>query len=190
MQQILLLITLLLSVSNLEAQNFDENNFKATVIQVYDGDSITVETEANRIFKIRLSDIDAPEKKQHHGIESRDYLRKLVLGKTVNIIKTDIDGYGRTVAKVYLENTYINREMVKSGMAWFYDEYSKDEELKKLQQKAKKSRLGLWQEETPKAPWQYRKGKRNKSKKQSFRLLPYEEIIVQTIIQNRFSYLS
>ncbi|MEM0979543.1 MAG: hypothetical protein AAGH78_04630 [Cyanobacteria bacterium P01_H01_bin.58] len=44
---------------------------------IYDGDTLRV-TDGSQEIKIRLCGIDAPEKEQPMGIESRDHLRSLV----------------------------------------------------------------------------------------------------------------
>ena len=51
----------------------DSNLFEFYVLNVVDGDTIKVKFE-NKIKKIRLSAIDAPEIKQNHGKESKKFL--------------------------------------------------------------------------------------------------------------------
>jgi micrococcal nuclease len=50
----------------------------------------------------------------------------------------------------------VNLEMVRAGMAWRYDKYSKDAELLAAQEAAKEGRLGLWRDREPVAPWDWR----------------------------------
>ena len=48
-------------------------------------------------------------------------------------------------------------EMVKNGMAWQYEKYSKSAVLKKAQASAKSMSIGLWRDPYPVAPWEFRR---------------------------------
>jgi endonuclease YncB( thermonuclease family) len=45
-------------------------------------------------------------------------------------------------------------------MAWQYKEYSKDENLARLEAIVRSRKLGLWSQAAPQAPWDYRKAKK------------------------------
>jgi len=76
-------------------------------------------------LKIRLCGIDAPEKAQPGGMASRDYLRaRLPDNVMVRVHAIESDRYDRTVAEVFLGETFINAEMVRKGYAWHYQRYS------------------------------------------------------------------
>ena len=131
--------------------------WQGKVISVYDGDTITVSTVDNQKIKIRLYGIDAPElKKQPYGKASRDYLQKLILNKTVEVTDLGKDLYGRTLAKIFYKNEYINLKMVSTGNAWHFAQYSKDMDLKEAQITAKDHEVGLWRGELSVAPWEWR----------------------------------
>jgi micrococcal nuclease len=134
------------------------------VVGVYDGDSFTLLTQENKSFKIRLHGIDAPEHKQDFSKRSHEFLKALISGKAVQVEKRNIDRYGRTIAVVFVNNINVNEEMLKAGMAWHYKEYDKTTRWSALEQNARNSRVGLWSQPSPIAPWDYRKQKRMKSK--------------------------
>ena len=103
--------------------------YRAKVVKVYDGDTITCDIDLGfsvtlRREKIRLLDINAPEIRgadRPTGLESRDALRRLILDKQV-IIKTKKDRkgkYGRWLAHVYLPAATIsvNDMLVNAGFA-------------------------------------------------------------------------
>jgi micrococcal nuclease len=71
----------------------------APVIGISDGDTLTV-LEDNRQVKIRLANIDAPEKAQAFGQRSKESLSDLCYRKDAAYQVQDIDRYGRTVAVV------------------------------------------------------------------------------------------
>lgn len=91
---------------------------------VYDGDTLRV-VNGSQELKIRFCGIDAPEKDQPLGIESRDYLRSLLKDNSpVQVTQIERDRYGRTVAEIFLGETNINVAMVRAGYAWHYTKYS------------------------------------------------------------------
>lgn len=115
-----------------------EFKYSAEVIDVYDGDTITVNIDLGFYVhlhkqKFRLLYVDAPEIRglsREHGIISRDALRNKILGKTI-IIKTykdSKDKYGRWLCEVWLENENINKWIIENHFA---TEYSEDLKLLK-----------------------------------------------------------
>ena len=135
-------------------------------VKVSDGDTLNVQKVENgkfvgEVMKIRMFGIDAPEKTQDYGIESKQALEKLVNGKTLEIEEKNRDRYGRTVAVVYVNGKNINEEMVKNGNAWWYQEYDKkDTKMQAYQENAKKNKLGLFGKRGYVEPWNYRKEKK------------------------------
>jgi endonuclease YncB( thermonuclease family) len=129
----------------------------AKVVGVHDGDSITVLREGNVQVKIRLEGIDAPELKQPFGNAAKKALSDLVFGKTVEVKETGKDRYARTLATITVGSLDANLEMVKTGFAWHYAKYSKDQMLKEAQIQAQLSKRGLWVEKENVPPWEWRK---------------------------------
>ena len=70
---------------------------------------------------------------------------------------TDVDRYGRGVGRVWQGQRDINREMLSEGHAWVYRRYLADRSLLKDEARARKARLGLWQDQNPQAPWERRR---------------------------------
>ena len=107
--------------------------YKANVVKVYDGDTITVDFDLGldvwlKGQTIRLYGIDTPELRgdeREQGIVVRDYLRGLILGKEV-IIHTYKDKkgkYGRWLGIVHAEEIgNVNEHLVKMGYAEVYEE--------------------------------------------------------------------
>jgi len=129
------------------------------VVRVADGDTLTVQTVRKQRIKIRLSGIDAPEYKQAYGKQSGQELRKKVSGRRVRVLEHGKDRYGRTLGDIYLDERWINLEMVQEGWAWHYKTYSKDKRLARAEREARKARRGLWVEANPVSPWE---SKRNR----------------------------
>ena len=135
-------------------------------IKVSDGDTMNVQKVENgkftgEVIKIRMFGIDAPEKSQDYGSESKQALEKMVNGKTLEIEEKNRDRYGRTVAVVYADGKNVNEEMVKNGNAWWYQEYDKnDTKMQAYQENAKKNKLGLFGKRGYVEPWNYRREKK------------------------------
>jgi micrococcal nuclease len=139
--------------------------FEGKVTGIKDGDTFEVLYDG-RPEKVRLAEIDCPEKSQAFGKNARQYASDLCFGKTVTVVSTGKrDRYGRVVGTITTgDGTNVNEELVKAGFAWHYKQYSKNEQLSDLEQEARIKRLGLWADKNSIAPWDWRRAKRNKSK--------------------------
>lgn len=135
-------------------------SLQGKVIAVLDGDTFELLLEGNKKERIRLAEIDAPEKAQDYGQKSKETLSGFIFGKQVEVKAESKDRYGRTIGTVYLNGENINYRMVALGMAWQYEQYSRSQSLKELQNKAKEQRLGLWAGKDPIAPWIWRRTKK------------------------------
>lgn len=117
-----------------------------TVKEVVDGDTIVLSGGQ----RVRLIGINTPEKGMYFFDEAREVLEAMVLGKEV-ILEKDIseaDRYGRLLRYVYVEDLFVNLEMVGKGFANVYT-YPPDvrytEEFLKAEREARSNNLGLWQ---------------------------------------------
>lgn len=138
------------------------------VVGVADGDTITVLDALHTQYKIRLAGIDAPEKTQPFGNVSKKSLSDLTYDKVVTVDWHKQDRYGRIVGKVFIDGVDANLEQVKRGLAWFYKKYQNEQPLQDrldylhAQEAAEKSKLGLWVDDVPVAPWDFRKQSHSK----------------------------
>lgn len=130
------------------------------VVAIADGDTLTArcgEPDAFYQVKVRLAEIDAPEKAQPFGDRSRQHLAALCFRKAAHIRPQTTDRYGRTVARVECEGKDANAEQVRSGMAWAYTRYLTDPRIPSLEAEARAARRGLWVAAEPVAPWEWRR---------------------------------
>jgi endonuclease YncB( thermonuclease family) len=139
------------------AQTYASTTYECKVIGVSDGDTVTV-LMSRRQIKVRLAEIDAPEKRQPFGERSKQSLSDLVYGKQVKVNREDRDHYGRVVGRVYAGGLDVNAEQLKRGMAWVYRQYNRDKSLLALEQEARGAKRGLWTDPNPTPPWEYRHG--------------------------------
>jgi endonuclease YncB( thermonuclease family) len=130
------------------------------VVGVSDGDTITVMRDGRGV-KIRLAEIDCPEKHQSYGQAAKRFTSDFCFGKEVTVKPATIDRYGRVVAHVMTQDSRnLNEELVRAGLAWQYRRYSKSAKLAALEVEAREAKRGLWSEPDPVPPWQWRRTRR------------------------------
>lgn len=136
------------------------------VVAVADGDTVTLLDGRKRQHKIRLTGIDAPEKRQPYGEASRQHLAGLVAGREVRARCPKKDRYGRALCRLEVDGRDANFAQLRAGMAWHYKAYGRDQGLFNftgyalVELEARYRRRGLWAEPRPLAPWVYRQRKR------------------------------
>ena len=106
--------------------------YKAFVVSVFDGDTITVDIDLGfgvwlKVQKIRLQGINTPEvrgEQRIQGLKTRDRLIELILNKEVIIesVKDKKEKYGRWLGKVYFNSELINEKLIQEDLAQKYFE--------------------------------------------------------------------
>jgi endonuclease YncB( thermonuclease family) len=147
-----------------EAANLPE--YEVVAGSVHDGDTLRVRSSKGEILKVRFACVDAPELKQPLGEESRNYLRSMIneAGGKVKVQIVDTDRYGRSVAELWTKSGLLQSRMTAAGMAFAYDQYSKDcpnwDAVKSSEKGAMEFKLGVWRSPNFERPWDYRKSNR------------------------------
>jgi len=113
-----------------EGRGQPSNTPAYTVVSCNDGDTCQLKATDNTRIKVRLVGIDAPEtgkknrkkKKdgQSGGLEAKDFLNRLVVGKSVTLRSYGTDAYGRNLAEIILNKDAVNLKMVSEGWAEVY----------------------------------------------------------------------
>lgn len=131
------------------------------IVNVADGDTVTILTDDRQQVKVRLYGIDCPERRQAFGGRATDYTRKALAGRRVSVEAIDRDRYGRTVGIVQEEGREsINEQLLKAGLAWVYVRYCKIpkcRQWRQLEENARTNRKGLWKDSSPVPPWLWRR---------------------------------
>lgn len=155
MPHFFIFFALLLSfnVAAVESSNANES---LGIRYFYDGDTVKI-VDHNIEYKLRLTEIDAPEKAQAYGLKSRRALMQFCKGATVQVLLSGVDKYQRNLGKLYCNQQDASVFMVKNGHAWFNSRYSMDGTLFAAQQNAQLNKLGLWQSKQQTPPWVWRK---------------------------------
>ena len=132
------------------------------VLAVQDGDTFELQTADGRRLRIRIAAIDAPERRQRFARRSREHLRELLLGHPVSVTVLKTDRYGRLIADVRSDERDVGLAQLEAGLAWHFRRYAVEQPsaqrrvFELTEQRARQRRAGLWRDDTPVAPWQYR----------------------------------
>ena len=152
----------------IESEKQTKNNEYLIVTKVIDGDTFKMSNGE----KVRLLGIDTPEKYDSDKLDrqtsqsgkdketikklgeaSSEYVRKLVEGKKVTLVRDsgydDKDKYGRSLRYIYMEDgTFVNAKILEDGYAnvFYSKQISKMDEFKRLERDARENKRGLWGE--------------------------------------------
>lgn len=140
---------------------FANTKEKVKFSKCVDGDTAKFEKN-NKVFTLRFLAVNTPETKspkkgvEFYGKEASKYTcDRLEKAKTIEIEydnKSDkSDRYGRKLGWVFLDDKLLQKDLVENGYAkveYVYGKYKYLDELKELEKKAKKEKIGLWQKET------------------------------------------
>lgn len=134
----------------------------ARVVAVSDGDTITVQFEDKRRIRIRLQGIDAAERTQPYSQVGRRSLHEMTMGKFVTFDTEKIDRHGRAVAVVRVKGKDVCLAQIQAGLAWHFKRYEMEQTPEErsayaaAEAIAKAARRGLWRDDAPLAPWEFR----------------------------------
>jgi hypothetical protein len=118
------------------------------VLRVIDGDSV----EMTGKERLRLVGIDAPERDEPFYDSARAVLRRLTQGKSLEIrfSRRRRDSYGRLLGYAYDDTLFINRRLVRLGLALVYPHRDNLEDTRQMnslfaaQDSAMTERIGIW----------------------------------------------
>ena len=133
------------------------------LVAVHQGDTFTIKSipPDEKLYKVRLSNIDTPELKQPFGFRAKEFTKNQIFGKEIQVEYKMVDFYGRLVGSVTLpQGKVLNKELIRVGLAWHYRVIpSPSTSLERLQYEAWEKKLGFWVDPSPIPPWEFRRGK-------------------------------
>lgn len=136
----------------------------AKVIHVTTADSLTVMDMYAVSITLALHGVAAPAPGQNHAEEAAAYARDRAFGQPVSVRELGVDSKGRIDSLVTLmDGLSLNADLVANGWAWIDRDDCRVEECGgwiQLEDKARRERLGLWQDKHPVPPWEWRARKK------------------------------
>ena len=149
-------------IGNLSAQ---EKTISGKVVAITDGDTFKLLTKDSTLIKVRLANIDCPERKQPFSAKAKQFTSEAIFGKKVKLEYLKKDRYVRFICNViYDDSLNLSHELIKQGLAWHYVKYSKDTILQNIEDIARKEKMGLWKDINSIPPWEWRDHKKKKDK--------------------------
>ncbi len=137
--------------------------FDGRVVAVLDGDTIdvlVVDSQSRQTNRVRLAEIDAPEKGQPFWRRSKQSLSEVCFDRPARVRIVTIDRYGRLVGRVWCDGLDANAHQVEAGMAWFFTRYGSDPAIQAAEHYARERGHGLWSDPHPVPPWVWRQMRR------------------------------
>lgn len=135
------------------------------IVGIVDGDTADIRIGKRRLERLRLTEIDAPERGAPWSKRSTQLLSDLIFREQVLVAITDWDRNGRAVARIFVWNEAgdelidVSEAMIQKGAAWYFDRFGRDRKLLLAESVARKARAGVWSlpERQQIPPWQWRK---------------------------------
>jgi len=128
-----------------------------TVVSVVDGDTLTIQDAGKRRHRVRLAEIDAPERQQAFYAQSGQSLYRLCFKKAAQVEWQAKDENQRYVGQVTCAGVDANAEQVRRGMAWVSPKFTKPgSPLYELETHARLRGIGLWADPKARPPWEWR----------------------------------
>ena len=117
----------------------------AMVTEVIDGDTIVVEGG----YHVRYIGIDAPESDEFYYLQAKQANENMVAGKKVRLESdiSDKDNYGRLLRYVYVDDSFVNAEIVRQGCAWavaYPPDVKYQVYLEAVENEARQMERGVW----------------------------------------------
>lgn len=130
------------------------------VLRVDEGDVLTVVDEQSAHITVRLYGIAAPAWGQSHAVHAAEHTRRLAAHQPVDVREFGLDDQGRLVALVTLAHgPSLNADLVANGWAWVDQDECRSQDCAGwllLEEKAREEHLGLWLDEHPIPPAEWR----------------------------------
>ena len=133
------------------------DNYLATCVRVIDGDTVDLADAEQKLHRVRIVGMDAPELAQPYGRAAKSALAELILHKEVQVLPAGVDKYGRELAQLRYDTSFgqldVAETMISNGHAfsWGGAHY-------KAQEYAAAHRLGVWSAlRYQERPWLYRR---------------------------------
>lgn len=136
-------------------KSLNRNTFDAEVVSVTDGDTIKVRING-QVESVRFLLVDTPETnhprlgEQPFGQEAKDFTKKMLEGKTVQLEKdvSDRDKYGRLLYYLYVDGKSVQEELLRNGLARVAYVYAPNtkyvDQYYEIQKEAQRKGIGIW----------------------------------------------
>jgi micrococcal nuclease len=149
------IMVLLIAFSLIHASAAFAESFTGKVIGIRDGNTISVSCN-EKVKLVRLANVDCPDLNQDFGQQAREYLTGLIFGKEVWVDVKSVDHSNRGVSKMTLNGQDVGVLLVQAGFGWHDSKFGSNARILEAQTQAQAGRAGLWSQDNPVPPWEFR----------------------------------
>ena len=133
------------------------------VLRVIDGDSLVLEVRGAQ-HRIELAGIDAPELNQPWGGSAARRLHDMLTGAFVVVTAQHPGSAGTLSGSIELKDRDVALDLLYEGLGWSTvsqdPQDDRNHPYDRAEREAREAQRGLWSEERPIPPWQWREGPR------------------------------
>lgn len=136
--------------------------FGGQVVSVLDGGTIEV-VRNGKAQRVRLNGIACPKGGQPYSEQAKQATSDLGFSMDVTLQILGKDKHGRVVADVLLpDERNLSQTLVQQGWCWWDRKQAPGEtQLEALEKEAREAQRGLWADQDPVPPWEWRKNSRS-----------------------------
>jgi micrococcal nuclease len=114
------------------------------VVHVVDGDTVDVMIPPSRTVRVRLEGVDTPEAGEAFSTQATRFSRALLFERQVTLAATEVDVYGRLVARVLVEGVDSSEAILKAGLGCTITRFVNEPALNRAQADARQRSVGFW----------------------------------------------
>ena len=132
------------------------DEYRGFCVHVADGDTVSVADEGQKLHRIRIVGMDAPELAQPYGPVAKEALKTLILHKEVYVLPAGVDKYNRELAVLRQDHLLGQIDVAETMIGQGYA-FSTGGAHYKAQAYAQDHRLGVWADPRfQERPWLFR----------------------------------
>lgn len=147
------ILILLLAIATMTPALAD--SFNGKVIGILDGNNIIVSYD-NKARQLRLANVDCPDLNQDFGPQAKDFLMNIIFGKDVWVDIKSIDHSNRGLSTMTINGQDVGVQLVQAGLGWYDSRFTSNGAIAEAQVQAQINRTGLWSQNNPIPPWEFR----------------------------------
>ena len=139
-----------------------EKILEGEVVEVIGGDKFKLLAE-DETYVIYVAGVVCPALEQSFGDKAKQFTSDAILNKFVKVEIINSWKKGYVMGIVHYDSINLSLELLSNGLAWHFAKFSNDLSLLQgLEDEARSNKIGLWQDDNPISPKEWREAKANR----------------------------